>query len=96
MDYNRENDWVEYRRLVLSELRRLDEKLDSQDSDMKDLCKEVTDRITQDINGMNDLYLELRDENRRNREDILSLNIKAGMWGAATAALVLIAQYLLK
>jgi hypothetical protein len=96
LDYNRENDWVEYRRLVLSELRRLDEKLESQDSEMKDLCKDVSDRITQDINGMNDLYLELRDENRRNREDILSLNIKAGMWGAATAALVLIAQYLLK
>jgi len=60
---NNSDGWNEYRRLILSELERLD---DSQKESAK-IIKEALDQLTVKVNKV--------------REDVVALQVKAGVWG---------------
>lgn len=91
-----DGDWVEYRRLVLAELKRLAASIEGQGAEFKQLVKEVVENITKDMDHQQELYEELKEDNRKNREAILALNIKAGFWGAISGALVMLAAHFTK
>ena len=81
-------DWEEYRRLVLSELERLDKKIDAQSEQMEKLLVAMEKRLGRSIESLNSRQGEMS-------ERVVDLRIRASLWGALAGLLSAIGVALL-
>ena len=89
MPDNESSDWSTYQRLVLSELKRLDDSLTKMnDQNAQSIKHERSNRQQVEMGILTDLA--------QLRTDIQSLKIKAGIWGAIAGMIPVVSVLLLK
>lgn len=83
------NGWREYQKLVLSELRRLDENVEK-------MTERIDRAIKHERNNRHMADRATRDDIKHLQLEVHGLKIKAGVWGLLGGLLPVIAALLLK
>jgi len=74
------NGWDEYKRLVLSEIRRIANFTQETRDKMDEHCRDTRDQVSKE-------YKELSTQISTIKADIRALQIKAGVWGLMGGAI---------
>lgn len=70
------NGWIEYRRLVLSELKRLERKIGDESVSMREAVTATEGKLLSKLT-------DLQRAHTATREDVIALKVKSGVWGFA-------------
>ena len=81
-----EGEWREYRLLVISELRRIDEKVDRASHELKKTMQDSEVRLSGQIASLSHKISDLSSESRVVRDDVMALKAKAAVWGFIAGA----------
>lgn len=94
--HDHDGDWIEYRRLVLAELSRLESRISSLDKETQDQLKSIVVELKEDLYALDKEHRSLRLEHKVLSHEMLAIKIKSGIWGGLVSAIVALAAFLIK
>ncbi len=84
-EYTEDNGWDEYKKLVLSEIRRIADYTEGSNKTSNDNYKELLVLIDKNYKETISVRINVLQMIGKLREDIGALKVKAGIWGSAAA-----------